>query len=346
MKVLILFQPNKKQDGFEGSRLRKTIKGALKLAGVSCTSSLDDDYDIVHLISYDDYAKVVAANEKNVPIIASVLMCESDAGASFLDFKDDDGKITYTISNKALKFLNKINRVIIPSKSAEDLLKANGVDNKFSVVLPGVNFSRFDFSRDDEKELFYRYFKEEKNHKLVVGNGDYGSIEGINAFILAANKCPDAIFYFFGQASSDTIANKQIKSLIKKAPKNCHFKEICPDDIYRSALINADVFMLPCYRYAGVISILEAMAAKCELVVRKQAVFDGILQDGVNAHIASFSETLAALTKDCLEGKSKSTIFEAYEEVKKYSVENIGEQLKSIYQQELTNINGGQTQDD
>lgn len=340
MEILISFAPSITQNNFEGSRLRKSIKGALELSDINYTSSILDDYDIMHLISIEENSKISDANSKSKPIIISCLMCESDVNASYLDFDYNDGKITHTISNKTLKFLNKADRIIVPSEHCKEILLGYDVNPPISVLMPGVNLSRFDLNREDEKEIFYRYFKEEKDKKLVVANGDYDYIEGINTFIEAAKKCPNAIFYFFGQSSSDANCAKQIKKLSKKAPNNCHFKELITDDIYRSALLNASIFMLPCYKNAGIISILEAMAAQCELIIRKQDIIEGFLKDGITAHIASFSETIVALTKDCLDGKIKSTIHDAYEEVKKYSLENIGQQLKQIYSEELKHKGG------
>lgn len=346
MKALITFQPNKKLDYFEGSRLRKTIKGALELNNVEYTTSIVDEYDVVHLLAYSDFSRANDAIAKNIPVIASVMMCEGDSSASYLDFKFDDGEVNYSLSNKALKFLNKVDHVIVPCDSAREFLINQGVTSDISVIMPGVNLARFDFTREDEKCLFFRYFREDPNRKLVISNGEVNSLEGITAFIEAGKKCPEAIFYFFVNTLNETNKSTKLKAIIKKAPKNVHFTEIVPDDIYRSALINASIFMLPCYRSAGVVTILEAMAAKCELIMREQKLQLDFIKDGETAHIARFSETLSSLVKDCLDGKIKSTVTAAYEESKKYSLEIVGEKIKWIYQQEMNwKDNGGNNND-
>lgn len=337
MKVLVSFQPNRRATDFEGARVRKTIKGALEMANVEYTTSIVDKFDVMHLISAEDENKANDAKENNIPLVVSALYSEDDPLANYVDYKSKDGKRTISLKSKGLRFLNKADLVLVPSESGRDFLVENGVTSDIQVVLPGVNVSRFDFSREDEKDIFYRYFRENRSKKLVIAMGEYdNNMDGINAFINAAKKCPDVLFYYFGRESIPGILKSfKLKNLINSCPKNVKFQGIVPDDLYRSALMNADVFMLPGYKVTGVVSLLDAMAAKCQLIVRQQAVFDGLLQDGKTAYLAQYSETLTSLTKDYFEDKLKPTINAAYNEVSKLTLESFGEKLKWIYQQQI-----------
>ena len=232
MKVFISFEPNKKHDNFEGSRLRKTIKGALEINNIPYVSHrMEGNYDLLHLISYEDINLIDEARESDVPVIASALMCETDPSAAYLDFKYRDGQITYLLPAKAKNFLNKVDLVLAPTEGAKELLKDKGITSEIKVLMPGINLSRFDFAKEEEKDLFFRYFSEERNKKLVVALGDYNCLDGINAFIKSAEKCPNALFYFFGQNNSLKFLNRKAKKIIKSAPKNAKFKEIVADDI-------------------------------------------------------------------------------------------------------------------
>ena len=71
-----------------------------------------------------------------------------------------------------------------------------------------------------------------------------------------------------------------------------------PDDIYRSILINANVYLHPGYKPAGLISVFEGMAAKCQLIMRKQEMIDEVAIDRETAYVASYSETLVGIIKD------------------------------------------------
>ena len=331
MKVLVYFQPSQKHDNFEGARMRKTIKGALEVIDTQYTSNLYDEYDVAHFLSPDDESKLNIVLERKVPIVVSALFGEDDPCTRFLVHKNKDGKRTVTLKAKALRMLNKANLVLVPCESAKDFLIANGVTKPIEIVVPGVNLARFNFSREDEKELFYRYFREDKNKKLVMAIGEYtNNMEGIHALINAAKKREDTVFYYVG-CETFTANYGKCRKIIKNAPKNVYFKSLLPDDIYRSMLLNADVFMLPGYQLAGLISVEEAMAANCQLIVRKSAVFPEFLKNEKTAYIAEFSETLTSLCLDYLDEKIKPTIDEAYRKISLYSLENFGNELLNNY---------------
>ena len=336
MKVLVYFQPSPKHDYFEGARMRKTIKGALEIVDSKYTSNVYDDYDVAHFISPDDENKLNIAIERGVPIVISALFGEADPSTRFLNYKSKDGKRITTIKPKALRMLNKADLVLVPCKSGKEFLAENGVTTKIEVCVPGINLSRFNFSREDEKELFYRYFREDKNKKLVVALGEYAyNLEGIHAVINAAEKKPDVTFYYVGDESF-ALNSGRSRKIIKSSPKNMHFIGIPTDDIYRSMLLNADVFMLPGYNFSGFISLEEAMASNCQLIVRKTAVCPETLKNEKTAYIAEFSETLTSLCLDYLDGKIKPTTEEAYQKISLYTLQNFGRELTNIYRSLLS----------
>ena len=331
MKVLVYFRPNRKYDNFEGARMRKTIKGALETIDVQYTSNLYDQCDVAHFMSPDDESKLSLLAERGVPTVVSALFGEDDPATRFITNKSKDGKISRHLRNRSLRMLNKASLVIVPTESAKEFLVSEGVTTQIEIVVPGINLARFNFSREDEKELFYRYFREEKTKKLVLAVGDYDSnMSGIHAFINAASKRDDTVFYYVGYQSKEAKKGR-CKKIIKSAPKNVHFKDILPDDIYRSLLLNADVFMLPGYHLAGIVSVEEAMAAKCQLIVRKSTVFPEFLKNEKTAYVAEFSETLTSICLEYLDHEMQPTVKEAYNQVSEYSLNSFGNKLVSIY---------------
>ena len=343
MKALVYFQSKKGSNIFEGARLRKSIKGALEMVDVEHTSNLLDTYNIIHLISPNDDRIIDEAREYHCPVVASALYAEDDPEASYIEETiNDKGKVS-SLKPKALKFLNRVDLVLVPSDANVEFLQRNGVTTPIKVLKPGINMSRFDFSREDEKDIFFRYFREDRNKKLVFAVGEYDrNMAGINSFINAAKKCPNHLFYYFGQMNKSTEWNLKFKRFINSTPKNVHFISDVPDDVYRSAMLNADIFMIPGYRNAGVVSIYEAMAARCQIIARKSAVFKGIIDEGVTAQVGEFSETLSSLVKDCLENKVKPTTTKAYEVVSQMTLTKFGNELKSIYMYLITNMKGDQ----
>ena len=337
MKVLVYFQPNPKFDNFEGTRMRKIIKGALEMVETQHTSNILDDYDVAHFMSPNEESKMNIVLERKIPVVVSALFGEDDPLTRFLDYKSKDGNRTSTIKAKALRMMNKANLVLVPTESAKEFLIAHGVNRPIEVGVPGVNLSRFDFSREDEKELFYRYFREDKDKKLVLALGEYSNnMEGVHAFINAAEKKPDVNFYYVGCEAFEGNYGRA-KKIIKNSPRNVHFVNIVPDDIYRSMLLNADVFMLPGYHLTGIVSVEEAMAAKCQLIARKSAVFPEFLKNEKTAYLAEFSETLTSLCVDYLDGKLKPTIDEAYQKIANHTLVTFGRQLLDIYSKQIAN---------
>ncbi|NLB48790.1 MAG: glycosyltransferase [Erysipelotrichia bacterium] len=329
MKVLVYFQPKAKRDIFEGARMRKTIKGALEVADVQYTSNLYDAYDIAHFMSPDDEGKINIALEKGAPVVVSALFGENDPASRFIIYRrNKEGKKVPHLKQKALRMMNKAAMVLAPTQSAKDFLIKNGVFKSIEIVPPGINLARFNFSRSDEKELFYRYFREDKTKKLVLALGEYSyKMEGIDAFLDVARGRDDVVCYFVGPEPSATLMNK----ISKRAPKNAHFISINHEDIYRSMLLNADVFMLPGYQLASMLSVEEALAANCQLIARKSAVFPDFIKNGETGYVAEYSETLTALVNDYLDEKIVPTTKQAYEKVSTYNLQQYGIKLLTIY---------------
>jgi len=330
MRVLIYFKPKEKFDNFEGARLRKTIKGALEVADIDYTAKDVDYYDIAHFISPNDESRINSCIENNIPVVMSALYCESDLEASYLEYSTKKEVRSIALTAKALRVLNKVTLVLVPSEESKEFLVSAGVTTPIEVVPTGVNLSRFSYLRDDEKEVFYRYYREDKNKKIVVSIGSYDNVDGLSAFIKAAKLNPNCAFYNFAQ--KNVKLNTKLKIIIKRSPKNCHFVDVPDDDIYRSALVNSDVFMYNGYDAAGIVSVLEAMAAKTEIVIRNQPLFSNILVNEKTCHIGNYSETLTAIACDCLNGKIYPTKEEAFKYASTQGIDIVGERLKDIYE--------------
>ena len=333
MKVFVHFKPNPRDDNFEGARLRKTIKSALEVLGIPHTDTLMDDFDVAHFIYIVDESVIQELRERNIPIVVSALYCEDDPCASYIEYKNKDGERTYTVKPKAVKFLNTVDLVLVPNQPAKQILLDAGVTAKIDICPVGVNFARFDFSRDDEKELFYRYFSCEKGKKIVLAMGDCtDEIDGLGVIEKAAKLCKDVNFYYLIKNEHNNKLSGKNRRLVRKLPHNVTFTSIVPDDIYRSALLNADVFLHPGYKPAGLTSIYEAMVAKCQVIVRQQDILEGVTIDQQTAYVASYSETLAGIIKDYFEGKLKPTINNSYKAVSKNNIKNFGNKIVSFYQ--------------
>lgn len=331
MKVLVYFQPNAKHDNFEGARLRKTIKSALEMKNIPYTDTLMGDFDVAHFLYVEDESLLLELKERHIPIIVSALYAESDPEASFLEYKNKDGEKIITVKNKAIKLLEKADLILVPNNTAKTILEGAGINIPIEICPLGVNFSRFDFSRDDEKGIFYRYFSCEKGKTIVISLGDL-SLSGFNAYINAAKEYKDANFYYFLKEERGIKLSKENKRILKNLPVNLFLTKLVPDDVYRSALINCDLFVNLDYKPTGIVSISEAMAAKCQIISREQELLKDILVDQKTAYVAEYTETLESIIKDYLDGKLKPTIENAYKEISKNDINAFGDNLIGKYQ--------------
>ena len=336
MKVLVHFEGTKIGQT-EGARMRKTIKGALELQEIKYTTTVLDTFDVAHFMSPEDVLKIHFAMEQRAPVVVSALYTEDDDEARFLDCKfKRDGTRKVFIKPKALKILNTANMVLVPTEECKNRLINYGVTSEIKTVYPGVNLARFDFSRDDEKEIFYRYFREDKSKKLVIAFGSGAPMkEGIGTFIKAAKANPDVLFYYLAPCKESRLKH-YLGKFMKQAPKNAKFKGLLLDDVRRSALLNAELVLLPSYTPSGIISICEAMAAKCQIIARENTAPSDLLINGKNAYLGKFSETLVSLVTDYLNKQLQPTIETAYAEISAHNLESFGTDLLSIYKQQIS----------
>ena len=334
MKTLVYYPHNENGDLFDSARNVKNIRDALEMAEVQHTSIPVDEFGVIHLATPFIDAKLNELLDKNIPTIVSALYSENDPYLSFLDETiTKSGKVT-SIRNKDVQLLNRTSLLLIPNKGSENFLKDLGVTTETKVVVPGVNTARFDFADEDEKEIFYRYFKEDHDKKIVVAIGEMtNQIDGWNAFVDAAKKSPKASFYYFAIRKTDKKLTYFERAKYSSRPKNAHVYVNIPNDVYFSALLNCSVFMIPGHATPSILNVMDAMASKCQIISRKHLILDGYIENEVTGYTAEYSETLGILIREYLNGEIKPTIDNAYEFVKQHTLEAYGNELKEIYNQ-------------
>jgi len=328
MKVFIHFHPRYLKDVYEGMRLRKNLKGACELSDIQIAKNSIDSYDVAHFLSVADEMKINDAIEDKKPVCFSALMCESDPIAKITETnRDGDTRL----SAKALRILNKVSLVLVPNVSGEKFLKAQGVTSKIQILSPGVNISRFEKNDEVEADLFYHYFRLSKSARTIVAFGQYDSKEEIRNIVEVAKLCPECKFLYFGQAKHMFFLPRKIRSLLRTSPKNVRFCPIVPEDVYRSVMVNADVFLIVNRRKYNAITMLDAMAAKCQIIGIGPLDYDAKVINKGYAYIANTIPEVASSIKGYLNGKLTATAAKAYQIAKAESLTEIGKELKKIY---------------
>jgi len=328
MKVFVHFQPRVLKDVYEGMRLRKNIKGALELTNIEIAKNSIDNYDVAHFLSIADEMKINDALELGKAVVFSALMCESDPVAKITEITRD-GEIK--LSSRALRILNKVNVVIVPNTTGQKFLLDQGVNSKIVVLSPGVNIARFEKSDQLEADLFYRYFRLNKDTKIVVAFGQYDSKEEIRNIVEIAKTCPEYKFLYFGQSKHLLLLPSKIRRLLRRSPKNLKFNPIIPEDVYRSVMMNADVFLIVNRRKYNAITMLDAIAAKCQIIGLGPIDYDAKVFSKGYAYIADTLPGVASTIKRFFEGEIPSKVAKAYTIAKAESLTEIGKELEKIY---------------
>lgn len=319
MKVCVCFNPKEKNDNFEGTRLRKNIKGALELADVPYAKSIIDTYDLIHFISLDDEHKINDAYEEGVPTVFSALYCESDNSASILNK-------TNTLTPKAIKLLDKINVVLVSDNKSKELLVNNGVTSDIKIVTPGVNISRFEFPNSLEGDIFYNYYQLEKDKKFIAVIGTYDDSDVKNQLIEIAKEVPYPIFYF-GNAKVSYVSR-----LMHKIPANLRFCTLINNELYCSMMKHASVYIALDNNKHSPITLLDAMASKTQIFALKPLGLNEEMLSDKFAYVADNIVDLSNLINQYLKGEIPSKINESYKYAKKNSLKYLSKELINIYQ--------------
>ena len=170
MIVFVRFAPGVRNDIFEGTRLRKNIKGGLELNNIKWVESVFAGPDVCHYLTPVDEGKAHDAKLDNYPIVVSALYAENDPYCRYLERGTDS---FYALSPRAIKLLEMADLVLVPSLSAKNLLFQCGLQNSaIEIVTPGVNVTRFEILDPLEGEVFHRYFRLSKDDRYVISVGD------------------------------------------------------------------------------------------------------------------------------------------------------------------------------
>jgi len=329
MKALIYFNPGAKADTFAATRLRKNIKGSLELAGVNWVESLFALPDLLHLLSPDDEAKVHDAKLDGLKVVVSALYSEMDPSARYFQ-KGPDG--FYSLKAKAERVLEGADLILVPCLGAKNILQEAGIKNPHISILPtGVNMTRFEKSDPVETGVVYRYLRFGKEEKFVISLGDYEDNEILEKFTSVARACPKVRFFFIGikhGLSSDAL----LKKLNREASPNCRYLDLLEDDVFRSAMINASVYLsFPSPKCDQIIA-LEAMAAKTQIICYGRPLLGDVIEEKKNAYCFFSPEKVAKAIESYCAGKLTPTIIEGYRKAKSCSLDKVGQQLKADYE--------------
>ena len=329
MKVLVHFQPTKSDYGFEGARLRKTIKGACESAKITWVDNILASPDIVHLLSPNDEDLLDKAKERGCKTIVSAGYTEGDPQARFYRYKTGEKP---TLKPHAKSMIEKADLTLVPDESAKRRFLEEGAKGNFLVLPAAVNITRFEGATPAEKAIFQRYARLKGDDRYVLSSVHLQEKETIAIYQQIALLRPEYRFYVFINKPKTFLGRLSVASLQKKAPKNLIFSPLIEDDIFRSALLNASCFLKIGSHYSGDVQVLEAFAAKTPLIAYGEQENSPLLKDGINCDFATTPKEAADTLIELWKEPDKNMLSEAYRVAKANSLPNLGKRLKQIYE--------------
>lgn len=328
MKTLIHFKPPKSYDSFTGARMRKVLKGACELSGVTWVDSLLGFPHIFHCLSPEDDGKLKQAQQDGCKCIVSCGYCEDDPQCRFFE-KKDEGLV---LKNKALHMLNQADLVLVPSQRIKDEIDNAGVVTSIEVLTPGVSLARFDALSLGERSLFYRYFGIREDEQFVVSLGDYDEQETIKRFAWLGAACPRTRFIVFGNRPAHGLYEARMKRITKRMPRNVRFSGLVEDDVFRSGMVGASCFLQLADGHDNSIQILEAFASKTLVAYLGDPYYDRELVRENTAFLMKEEKNIADIFAPSYLQEANRTIMQGYALAKENNLPKLGEKLKDIYQ--------------
>lgn len=330
MKVLLYLEGENilKRSGI--GRAMRHQEQALDLQGIPWTRNPKEDFDILHANTYGPKTwflmrRVRKAGRK---VIFHGHSTKEDFKDSFLG----SNLIAPLFKWYLMRFYKKADLIITPTAYSAHLLASYGLTCPILPLSNGIDLERYQISK--KKELAFRsHFALHEDASVVVSAGLYFKRKGLDDFVAVARQFPDVKFIWFGYQPLWSIP-APMRKIIKNPPANVIFPGYIKGEIYEGALTSASCFFFPSREETEGIVVLEALASKQQILVRKIPVYEGWLGEDA-AHFANDAESFARALKSLL-SQSKVANTAGYAVAESKSIQNIAQELEAAYQEVLS----------
>ncbi|MFV0380561.1 MAG: glycosyltransferase family 4 protein [Anaerorhabdus sp.] len=336
MKILLYFESEKMLQSSGIGRALKHQQAALTSVGIEYTTDpWEKDYDVLHIntVGINSESIIKRARKDNKPIIYHAHSTEEDFKNSFVL----SNQIAPLFKKWLLSLYPLADEIITPTPYSKKLLEGYGINTPINALSNGIDLSRFEYNEEKVK-AFKKYFNIDNNDKVILSVGLYFERKGILDFVEIAKSFPEYKFIWFGY-TSPMIIPRSVREVTEDYPKNVFFPGYVKGPILEGAFMASNCFFFPSYEETEGIVVLEALAAKQEVLVRDIGVFDTWLEDGKNCYKAKNNEEFISKIKGIIEKELPSVSELGYITAKDRGIESIGKKLKVIYERVLSNVN-------
>lgn len=319
---------------FSKSGLGKAIihqEKALESVGIPYTTSVKDEYDILHVNFYgpNSYALAKIAKKQGKKIVYHAHSTEEDFKNGFIFCK----QISPAFKKWLIKCYNLGDVIITPTPYSKRLLEGYGIKKKIYAISNGIELEKFKCDKSLRKTFRNRYNLKEED-KVIIGIGLYIERKGIVDFVELAKRLPEYKFIWFGY-SPLSAATKDVRDAVNTKLDNLHFAGYVEQNLIIEAMNGCDLYIFPTYEETEGIPIIEACACKTKALIRDIPIFEDWLEDGVNVYKAKDVDSFEGKIKKIVTNELPDLTEEAYKVAKERDIKTIGKKLKEVYESVL-----------
>lgn len=330
MKVLLYTEGYNtiKKSGL-GKAIKHQIK-ALEDNNIEYTTNLKDDYDILHINFYGpkSYFYTKKMRKKGKKIVYHAHSTEEDFRNSF-----HFSNLVAPLFKKWICKCYSLGDVIItPTEYSKRLLQNYNLNRPIKAISNGVDT---DFFQRDEKagKEFRKKYNFSENDKVIIGIGLYIERKGILDFVELAKRLPEYKFIWFGY-SPLWASPRKIKKAVSTKLDNLIFAGYVEQDVIKSALSGADLYLFPTLEETEGIPIIEALTSRIPTIIRDIPVFEEY-EENIHVYKARSIDEFEIKIKQILDGKLPDLTEKGYSLAISKDVKNVGKKLIETYEELL-----------
>lgn len=335
MKILLYFEGEKaiSTSGI-GRALRHQMK-ALDSVGIPYTTNPNDSYDLLHINTYflNSESLIKKTHKEGKGVIYHAHSTEEDFKNSFIF----SNQISPLYKKHLVNLYSMADELITPTPYSKKIIESYGITQKITAISNGIDMNKYEYCPQKVK-AFRKYFSLNDDDKVVLGVGLLFERKGILDFIEIAEKMPEYKFIWFGDTPMLSIP-KNIRDKIESRPDNLIMPGYVKGPIIEGAYSSADCFFFPSYEETEGIVVLEALASKQLVIVRDIGVFDPWLVNGKNCLKADNNLEFEACIQKAMSNKMDDIRINGYHTAEERTIENVGKQLKEVYDRVYNEIN-------
>lgn len=299
---------------------------ALALNGVEYTLDPKDDYDIVHINTLGLRSHHLARKAKKAGkrVVYHAHSTEEDFRNSFI--------FSNALSGLVRRWICSCYRsgdvIVTPTEYSKRLIRGYGITNPIYPVSNGIDLSRYE-PKPGDREEFRRRMGLSEDDRVVIAVGLYFERKGLLDFVQMAKDMPDHKFIWFGKTPLYSVPHKIRRAVRTKLPNLTFAGYVQPDEL-KQAYVGCDAYIFPTFEETEGIVLLEALAARANVIIRDIPVFDW-LTDGTDCYKAKDLEDFERKISQTISGELPPLCDNGRAAVENMDIKKVGERLSEIY---------------